>query len=448
MNTDFKLIVIGAGSGGLAHAQRAAEYGVNVAIVENSQFGGTCVNVGCVPKKLMWYAGLYGEHIKLAKEYGFNLDAVSHDWDDLKKRRDEFIRRLNNIYKNNLETKGIKHINGKAKFLGPNTIKVGNRCYRADKFVIATGGYPLYPDIEGSELGITSDEFFELDKCPEKVALIGSGYISLELACIFNALGSEVSVLIRSQTVLNKFDNMLGEQIKNILSNQGISFITDFLPEKVFKNNSGINLTNKHGLKLGGYDIVLWAIGRRANTLDLDLEKAEVRKNSEGFIQVDEWQQTSSKNIFAIGDVTGCPALTPVAIAAGRRLADRLFNNMSDRRLSLDAIPTVIFTHPPIGTVGLTESEARLKFGNKIDIYESKFYSMGQAFMSERERSTMKMIVTGEDQKILGCHLIGDGVDEMLQGFAVAIRMGATKQDFDDTIAIHPTSAEELVTMR
>jgi glutathione reductase (NADPH) len=320
--------------------------------------------------------------------------------------------------------------------------------YNADKIVIATGGYPVVPQIPGAELGITSDGFFQLPERPKRVALVGSGYVAVELAGVFSALGSETTILVRKDGVLRSFDQMLRDELHLALQQTGIALETGVVPRALEKSADGLRLVAENGRAFEHYDAVIWAVGRTANTDGLALEAAGVAQDSHGFIPTDEWQKTNVDHIHALGDVTGRVALTPVAIAAGRRLADRLYGGMQDRRLDYDNIPTVIFSHPPIGTVGLTEAEARTKFGDEVTVYSTKFTAMAYAFSEEKTPTSMKLVTMGSDEKIVGCHLIGDGVDEMLQGFAVAVRMGATKADFDDTVAIHPTSAEELVTMR
>jgi len=444
----FDLLVIGGGSGGLAHAQRAAEYGVHAAVVESGPLGGTCVNVGCVPKKLMWYSAHHAHQLHQATDYGFDVAVNGHDWSALRKRRDAYILRLNGIYQANLDKRGVTHLHGHASFVDDRTVAVGDQQYTADRIVIATGGYPIIPRIHGAELGMTSDGFFELDERPQKVALLGSGYVAVELAGVFNALGSETTVLVRKDGVLRSFDRMLREELELAMQQNGIELITGFHPCELHQEDDGVVIKGEDGRDSGGYDAVVWAVGRAPNTETLNLEAAGVEYDGYGFVPTDDWQKTNVEHIFALGDVTGRAALTPVAIAAGRRLADRLYNGMDDRRLEYHTIPTVIFTHPPIGTVGLTEDEARDQYGDDVKVYESRFTPMVYAFSDEKVSSRMKLIVTGDDQRIVGCHVIGDGADEMMQGFAVAIRMGATKADFDDTVAIHPTSAEEFVTMR
>lgn len=448
MRNKFDLLVIGGGSGGLAHAQRAAEYGAKAAVVEYGPLGGTCVNVGCVPKKVMWYAAHHAHQFHHAPDYGFDMDVNGHDWGALKSRRDAYIKRLNGIYAGNLDKRGVTHIEGGARFIDANTVEVAGREYQAERIVIATGGRPIVPDIPGAELGITSDGFFELEERPQRVLLAGSGYVSVELAGVFNALGSETHVIVRKEGVLRGFDKMLSAELMEAMQKSGIALDTSVIPESVRQTADGIVLHAKDGRSFGPVDTLLWAVGRAPNTDTLDAAEAGVQMDDRGFIPTDEYQRTNVENIFALGDVTGREALTPVAIAAGRRLADRLYGGMDGRHLDYRLIPTVIFSHPTIGTVGMTEDEARAEYGDDVKVYTSGFTGMYYALGEDKQRSSMKLITTGEEERVIGCHAIGEGADEMMQGFAVALRMGATKADFDDTVAIHPTSAEELVTMR
>jgi len=444
----YDLIVIGGGSGGLAHAQRAADNGVNVAVVEYAPLGGTCVNVGCVPKKIMWQTAHHADQARHAPDFGFDLTVSGHDWAELKNRRDQYIARLNGIYENNLANRNITTIHGKARFVGPHAVEVDGREYSAKRIVIATGGYPIVPRIHGAELGITSDGFFELEAMPRRVALVGSGYIAVELAGIFNSLGAYTTVLVRKDGMLRSFDSTLREELQAAMAADEIHLETGVVPHELERSDAGLTIVAEDGRTFGCYDQVIWAVGRAPHTEDLNLEAAGVRSDGYGFIPVDDFQQTNVEHIHALGDVTGRDALTPVAIAAGRRLADRLYGGMKGRHLDYHLIPTVVFSHPPIGTVGLTEDEARAEYGDDVRVYQSRFAPMHYAFSEKKTMTTMKLVTTGNDERVVGCHLIGDGADEILQGFAVAIRMGATKKDFDDTVAIHPTSAEELVTMR
>ena len=444
---EIDLFVIGGGSGGLAAAQRAAEYGARVAVAESGPLGGTCVNVGCVPKKVMWNAAGVAEAIALAPGYGFTVEAGEHDWAGLKRRRDAYIERLNGIYESNLDKRGVTLLRGQAS-LAPGGVRLDGRLHRARRVIIATGGRPVVPDLEGAELGITSDDFFALESRPERVLIVGSGYVSVELAGVFEALGSEVTVAVRRDGVLREFDPMLRECLMDQMRRDGIGIETGAVPAALCRKEGRLELLTVDGRRFGGFDAVLWAVGREPNTAGLGLEDAGVRVDEHGFVPVDDWQDTNVEGIHAIGDVTGRIALTPVAIAAGRRLADRLFGGMDDRRLDYQCIPTVIFSHPPIGTVGMTEPEAHAHFGDAVHVYESRFTPMAYALSERKVPAAVKLVTVGEDERIVGCHVIGQGADEMLQGFAVAIRMGASKRDFDDTVAIHPTSAEELVTLK
>jgi len=448
LSNKFDLLVIGGGSGGIAHARRAAEYGAKAAVIEHGPLGGTCVNVGCVPKKVMWYTASHLHHIEHAADYGFDVALNGHDWAALKGRRDAYVKRLNGIYASNLDKSGVSYIAGAGRFLDGHTVAVADDEYQAERIVIATGGRPSVPDIPGAELGITSDGFFALDEQPGRVLVAGSGYIAVELAGILNAMGSQTQVVIRKDSVIRGFDEMLGEQLMEAMERDGIEIATRVIPASVAASEEGLILHAEDGRSFGPVDVVLWAIGREPNIEGLDLGSAGVARDDRGFVATDKMQQTNIEHIFALGDVTGRAALTPVAIAAGRRLADRLYGGMDGRYLDYDLIPTVVFSHPPIGTVGMTEAQARAEYGDDMKVYSSGFTPMYYALGDKKQRSVMKLITAGTDERIVGCHVIGEGADEMLQGFAIALRMGATKADFDDTVAIHPTNAEELVTMR
>jgi glutathione reductase (NADPH) len=444
----FDLIVIGGGSGGLAHAQRAAEYGARAAVVEYRPLGGTCVNVGCVPKKVMWYAAHHAHQIHHAADYGYDLSVNAHDWGALKKRRDAYIKRLNGIYENNLDKRGVTYLEGFAKLADAHTVLVDGREYHADRLVIASGGRPIVPDIPGAELGITSDGFFELEERPQRVLIAGSGYVAVELAGVLNGLGSDTQLVVRKEGVLRSFDPMLSSELTGAMKKSGIELNTGVVPKSVNQTADGLVMKAVDGREFGPVDCILWAVGRAPNTESLDLDKAGVVTDAKGFVPTDKLQATNVDNIFALGDVTGRAALTPVAIAAGRRLADRLYGGMDGRYLDYDLIPTVIFSHPTIGTIGMTEDEAIAKYGDDVKVYNTGFTPMFYALGNDKERTAMKLITVGDDERVVGLHIFGDGADEMLQGFAVAMKMGATKKNFDDTVAIHPTNAEEVVTMR
>lgn len=448
MDSHFDLIAIGGGSGGLAVAQRAAEHGARTALVEAGRLGGTCVNVGCVPKKVMYNAARLGHALGDAPGYGFELEVRGHDWGRLKAGRDAYVARLNDIYASNLDRRGVTLLKGYASFTGPRKVEVSGRVCTADHIVIATGGRPIVPDIPGAELGITSDGFFELERRPDRVLVAGSGYVAVELAGMFRALGSRVTLLARYDGVLRSFDPMLRERLMDEMRKDGIEVATHAVPMALGRGDEGLALTTEDARRYAGYDCVLWAVGRMAETGRLRPERAGVRTDALGFVPTDDFQNSNVPGIYAIGDVTGRVALTPVAIAAGRRLGDRLFGGMPDRHLDYTNVPTVVFSHPPVGTVGLSEVEAHARHGEAVRVYESRFTPMYHALLGRKVGAAVKLVTLGEEERVIGCHIIGEGADEMLQGFAVALRMGATKRDLDDTVAIHPTSAEEVVTLR
>jgi glutathione reductase (NADPH) len=447
----FDFVVIGAGSGGLAASQRAAEYGAKVAIVEPAPLGGTCVNLGCVPKKIMWNAADIADGLEDAADYGFRLGAAeAHDWALLKNKRDAYVTRLNSIYETNLGKRHIEVVRGFGRLVDGHTVDVGGRKLTAPHILIAVGGRPMVPPIPGADLCITSDGFFALQKRPDRVAIVGSGYIAIELAGIFASLGAHATLLLRGHKALKDFDSMLGEAMVKIMRDEGIEIATGASPQAIAHSSTGaLEIEVRDGRKLGPFDTVVCAIGRVPAVENLGLEHAGVKLDAYNFIETDQFQNTSAPGIYAVGDVTGRAQLTPVAIAAGRRLSDRLFGGQPDRHLDYTNIPTVVFGHPPIGTVGLTEDAARAQFGDEaVTVFRSGFVPMYHAMTTRKPRTDMKLVTVGPEKRVVGVHVIGPGADEMIQGFAVAVRMGATKKDFDDTVAIHPTSSEELVTMR
>ncbi|MBV6425064.1 MAG: Glutathione amide reductase [Steroidobacteraceae bacterium] len=448
MPENYDLAVIGGGSGGLACAQRAAQYGARAVVIESGRLGGTCVNVGCVPKKVMWNAAELAAGLEDAADYGFALDVRGLDFGALKAKRDAYVARLNDIYAQNLDRRGVALVRGRARFAGTHELAVGERRLRAERIVIATGGRPQRALFPGGERCIDSDGFFGLEAVPARTLIAGSGYVAVELAGILAALGSEVTLAIRYDSVLRSFDAMLGAGAMRALRESGIEIVTAARAASLATKGDALELTLEDGRVLPPVDYLLWAAGREPAVDDLGLALAGVELDATGFVKVDAWQQTSAAHVFAIGDVTGRLPLTPVAIAAGRRLSDRLYGGMTGRHLDYENVPTVIFTHPPIGTVGLTEAEARARHGDAaVRTYTSGFVPMYHALTARKPRAEMKLVVAGPDERIVGLHVIGEGADEMLQGFAVAVRMGARKRDFDDTVAIHPTSAEEFVTM-
>ncbi len=449
MAKHYDLIVIGGGSGGLSVAQRAAMLGVRCALIDAGPLGGTCVNRGCVPKKVMWCGASLAHALDEAVDYGFNIKREGFAWATLVDKREDYIRRINKWYETYLADAEVDRIDGCARFIEAHVLDVNGQSYNADHVVIAAGGAPDVPDLPGAELGITSDGFFELRQPPGRVAIIGAGYIAVELAGMLNALGSQVNLYLRKEHLLRRFDVMLREAITEAMLEDGINIFPRTQVEGIEKQGNGqLALLCDEGQSTRDLDAVLWAIGRSPKTADLNLAAAGVDTDADGFIRTDEYQNTNVRGVYAIGDITGRTPLTPVAVAAGRRLADRLFGGQQERRLAYENIPSVVFSHPPLGAVGLTEDEARETHGGSVKIYQTRFTSMYQAITQRRRKSAMKLVTVGPREKIVGCHIIGPGADEMLQGFAVAIRMGATKRDFDDTVAIHPTSAEELVTMR
>jgi glutathione reductase (NADPH) len=449
MAFDYDLAVIGGGSGGLACAQRAAQYGARAVVIESGRLGGTCVNVGCVPKKIMWSAAELAHGIEDAAGYGFDVSLNGHDWATLRSRREAYITRLNGIYEKNLAQRGVALLRGHGRLSGPNRIRVAEHELSAERIVIATGGHALRPALPGAELGLISDGFFALESRPASVAIVGAGYIAVELAGIFSAFGTRTTVVLRRERPLRHFEPMLGDSLLQIMREDGIVVETQAHPASLKRLASGeLELAISDGRHIGPVETVIWATGRHANTHDLGLEHIGLVPGTDGLIPVDRFQETPVPGIFAIGDVASSHALTPVAIAAGRRLSDRLYGGQAGRHLDYENIPTVIFSHPPIGTVGLTVAQARAHYGEAVKIYTSGFLPMYHALTTRKPRAEMMLVTAGAEERVVGVHVIGQGADELLQGFAVAVRMGATKRDFDDTVAIHPTSAEELVTMR
>ena len=443
----YDLISLGGGSGGLAVAEVAAKLGKRVAIIEPNGLGGTCVNQGCVPKKVMWYAAHLAHAVKDAPDFGHQVTHHGFDWSRLIEGRDQYINNITEYWDGYAEQLGIDVIAGYGQFVDAHSVRVNDMIYRADHIVIATGGTPMVPPIPGAELGITSDGFFELKQQPKRVAVIGGGYIGAELAGVMRALGSEVSLFGLEDRLLVAFDEKISHTLANEMRQQGIELNLGVEVNALEQREDGICVATKQGAQFTGFDSVIWAIGRRPNTASLNVDLAGVKRLDNGLIPTDDYQNTNVDGVYAIGDITGQAALTPVAIAAGRRLADRIFSGQSDRKVDYANIPSVVFTHPPIGSVGLTERQAR-RLGEELKIYETSFTPMRYALNQHGSTTAMKLICAGQQERIVGIHLIGEGVDEMLQGFAVALKMGASKADLDNTIAIHPVSAEELVTLK
>ncbi len=449
MSTHYDFLVIGAGSGGLAAAKRAAGHGAKTAVIEHGRIGGTCVNRGCVPKKVMWNAASVAEVMREARDYGFDAGQSRLDWATLKSARDALIDRLNSAHRRALEVAGVTLIHGSAHFLDANTLNVDGRRYTASHILIATGSAPLVPKIPGNQLGITSDGFFELETQPKRVAIVGGGYIGTEFAGLLNALGCDVTMFVREPTLLEAFDPLLRDTAMEAMQADGIRILTNALVARVERADGGLSLRTTGEHHASGLDALIWATGRAPNTLALRLDNVKVGTDARGNIITNEYEETTAHGIYAVGDVTGKKALTPVAIAAGRRLADRLFGGKPGAKLDYDNIPSVVFTHPPLATVGLTETQVRELYPESaVKIYQTRFTDLYHALTAHKPPTVMKLVTLGEHEKIVGCHVIGPRADEMIQGFAVAIKMGATKSDFDNTVAIHPTSAEELVTLR
>jgi len=467
--TKVDYLVLGAGSGGIASARRATEFGISAAIIEHGPLGGTCVNVGCVPKKVMFYAAMHAELLHEHQEYGFDVtERPKFDWSTFKKKRDAYIHRLNGIYDRNLGKAKVDVVHGHGMFTDEKcgehpVVDVNGEKYTAPHITVAVGGRPTIPsdsEIPGASHGISSDGFFELEDLPKKTVVVGAGYIAVELAGILHTLGSETHLVIRRHQVLRNFDSMISENLTNTLEKDGVLLEKHSNVTNVVKcPDSGrltVTVTTRHPdhpkpstQVISDVDCLLWAIGRKSNTDNIGADKIGLKLDHRGDIVVDEYQNTNVKGVYAVGDVQGKGLLTPVAIAAGRRLSHRLFNGETSLKLNYDNIPTVVFSHPPIGTIGLTEEEARTKFGDdSVKIYRSTFNPMYYAMLERKVLCIMKLVCVGAEEKIVGLHMQGMGCDEMLQGFSVAIKMGATKADFDNTVAIHPTSSEELVTMR
>lgn len=450
MSKHYDYIAIGGGSGGIASVNRAASYGKKCALIEAGDLGGTCVNVGCVPKKVMWYSAQIADAIqKYGSDYGFNSELKSFDWKKLVENRQAYIQRIHASYQSGLSKNQVDVIHGFATFVDHKTIEVNGETFTADHILIATGTQPSRPNIEGAEHGIDSNGFFELQELPKRTAIIGSGYIAVELAGVLNSLGSNVQLFIRKHLPLRSLDKFLGETLLESMRSDHIQVHTQATPVKVSKLEDQSLLLQLEDGTQHIIDCLIWAVGREPNTKALKLERTHIQLDDSGYIQVDQFQNTSQSGLYAVGDITGKAELTPVAVAAGRKLSERLFNGKSEEYLNYENIPTVVFSHPPIGTVGLTEEQAIAQFGqDQIKVYSSSFTSMYTAVTQHRQVSKMKLICAGTEEKIIGIHGIGYGMDEILQGFAVALKMGATKKDFDNTVAIHPTSAEEFVTMR
>ncbi|PSW19375.1 glutathione-disulfide reductase [Photobacterium sanctipauli] len=451
MAKHFDYICIGGGSGGIASANRAAMYGAKVALIEAKALGGTCVNVGCVPKKVMWHGAQIAEAMHLyAKDYGFDVDVKNFDWSKLVESREAYIGRIHTAYDNVLGKNNIEVINGFARFVDEKTVEVNGEHYTADHILIAVGGEPTIPNIPGAEHGIDSNGFFELNEQPKRTAVIGAGYIAVEIAGVLSALGTDTHLFVRKESPLRSFDPMIIETLVEVMDAEGPTLHTHSVPKEVVKEADGTITLHFENGESHNADTLIWAIGRHPTTDKINLAATGVETNNRGYIKVDEYQRTNVDGIYCVGDIMeGGIELTPVAVKAGRQLSERLFNNKPEAKMDYKLVPTVVFSHPPIGTIGLTEPEAIAEYGEEnVKVYKSGFTAMYTAVTSHRQPCKMKLVCAGPDEKVVGLHGIGFTVDEMIQGFGVAMKMGATKADFDSVVAIHPTGSEEFVTMR
>ena len=447
MAYDFDLYVIGAGSGGVRAARFAAGFGAKVAVAESRYLGGTCVNVGCVPKKLLVYGAHFAEDFEQASGFGWSLGEANFDWATLIANKDREINRLNGIYRNLLVNSGVTLHEAHAKIVGPHEVEVNGERYTAKNILIATGGWPQIPEIPGREHAIGSNEAFFLKELPKRVLVVGGGYIAVEFAGIFHGLGANTTLLYRGDLFLRGFDGSVRKHLQEELTKRGLDLQFNADIARIDKQADGsLKATLKDGRVLEA-DCIFYATGRRPMLDNLGLENTDVQLTDKGFIKVDEQYQTSEPSILALGDVIGRVQLTPVALAEGMAVARRLFKPEQYRPVDYKMIPTAVFSLPNIGTVGLTEEDAR-EAGHDVVIFESRFRPMKLTLTECQEKTLMKLVVDGKTDKVLGCHMVGPDAGEIVQGLAIALKAGATKRDFDDTIGVHPTAAEEFVTMR
>ncbi|WP_282413235.1 glutathione-disulfide reductase [Pseudomonas sp. PS01299] len=447
MAYDFDLYVIGAGSGGVRAARFAAGFGAKVAVAESRYLGGTCVNVGCVPKKLLVYGAHFAEDFEQSSGFGWSLGEANFDWTTLIANKDREINRLNGIYRNLLVNSGVTLHEAHAKIVGPHEVEVNGERFTAKNILIATGGWPQIPEIPGHEHAISSNQAFFLKELPKRVLVVGGGYIAVEFAGIFHGLGANTTLLYRGDLFLRGFDGSVRKHLQEELTKRGMDLQFNADIARIDKQPDGsLKATLKDGRVLE-VDCVFYATGRRPMLDNLGLENTDVQLTDKGFIKVDEQYQTSEPSILALGDVIGRVQLTPVALAEGMAVARRLFKPEQYRPVDYKMIPTAVFSLPNIGTVGLTEEEAR-EAGHEVVIYESRFRPMKLTLTECQEKTLMKLVVDGKTDKVLGCHMVGPDAGEIVQGLAIALKAGATKRDFDDTIGVHPTAAEEFVTMR
>jgi glutathione reductase (NADPH) len=449
MATDFDLIVIGGGSGGLAGAFRAAAHGARVALLEPSALGGTCVNVGCVPKKAMWLAAEVAGRLRMAETLGFGAASCALDWPAFIAHRERYIGGIHASYRRRLDEAGIALMPHRGRLLDARRVQTdAGVILSAAHVLLATGGVPVKPSIPGAELGAVSDDFFAWRAPPASVAIVGGGYIAVELAGVLQALGSRVSLRVRGPRLLDAFDADITAQLAEDYRHHGVDIRFGTATQALDGAPGAIRCRDANGEWSGPVEQVVFATGRRPASDGLGLEAAGIVVDARGHVPVDAFGATSVPGVYAVGDLTPMPALTPVAIAAARRLMDRVFGGRERRALDFDAMPTVVFSHPPIGQAGLTEAAARERFGDDVHVLRAGFRPMLHALADSPQRSLFKLVCVGAQRRVVGVHLLGEAVDEMLQGFAVALRAGVTLDDLHDTIAIHPTSAEELVLMR
>ncbi|MEL3952050.1 MULTISPECIES: glutathione-disulfide reductase [Stenotrophomonas] len=446
---DYDLIVLGGGSGGLAAAFRAAQHGQRVAMLEPGELGGTCVNVGCVPKKAMWLAADLSARIGLAAAMGFDVPVrPSLDWKELVVHRQAYIANIHASYLKRLDENKVVRVPRRGRLVDAHTVECSDGVrISAAHILIATGAHPQRPDIPGAELGLVSDDFFNLCSAPERVAIVGGGYIAVELAGLLQALGSRVTLLVRGERLLERFDAELTGQLAENLRHQGVQVHFGYRLRELRRDGDAIVAFGHDGPADGQFDAVFFATGRRGNSADLGLEAVGVVVGDKGEVEVDAWQTTAVPSVHAVGDIAGKVGLTPVAIAAARKLMDRLFGGQPQAKMDYENVASVVFSHPALGAVGLSEEEACAKYGD-VRVYRSNFRPMLQALADGTQRSVFKLVCVGEEERVVGVHLLGESADEILQGFALAVKMGVTKAQFDDTVAIHPTSAEEVVLMR
>lgn len=447
MAFDFDLFVIGAGSGGVRAARFAAGFGARVAVAESRYLGGTCVNVGCVPKKLLVYGAHFSEDFDHAKGFGWSLGEASFDWSTLIANKDREINRLNGIYRKLLVDSGVTLLEGHARVVGPQQVEINGQTHSAERILIATGGWPQVPDVPGREHAITSNEAFYLKTLPKRVVVVGGGYIAVEFASIFNGLGADTTLVYRGELFLRGFDGGVRTHLHEELLKRHITIRFNSDIERIDKQVDGSLLLSMKGGGTIETDCVFYATGRRPMLDNLGLENVDVKLDEHGYIKVDEHYHTSEPSILALGDVIGGVQLTPVALAEGMAVARRLFKPEQYRPVDYNHIPTAVFSLPNIGTVGLTEEDA-IKAGHDVQVFESRFRPMKLTLTDDQERTLMKLVVDAKTDRVLGCHMVGPDAGEIVQSLAIAIKAGATKQVFDDTIGVHPTAAEEFVTMR